>query len=72
MIHFEKIMKNLILFIPYTFSLTLRIDDMSSKQVCTEVPVDRQTVSKYSFVSCTVDSAVARKSLFYHSNIKKS
>ena len=41
-------------------------DDMSSKQVRTEVPVDGQTIIKYSFVSRTVDSAVARKSLFYH------
>ena len=41
-------------------------DDISSKQVRTEVPVEGQTISKYSFVSRTVDSAVARKSLFYH------
>ena len=41
-------------------------DDIISKQVRTEVPVDGQTVSKYSFVSCTVDSAAAHKSLFYH------
>ena len=41
-------------------------DDMSNKQVRTEVPVDGQTVSKYSFVSRTVDLAAARKSLFYH------
>ena len=43
-------------------------DDMRGKQVRTEVPVDRQTISKYSFVNCTVDSAAARKSLFYHKN----
>ena len=42
------------------------IDYMSSKQVRIEVPVDGQTVSKYSFVSRTVDSDAARKSLFYH------
>ena len=41
-------------------------DDMSSKQVRTEVPVDGHTVSKYSFVSRIVDSIAARKSLFYH------
>ena len=41
-------------------------DDMISKRVRTEVPVDGQTVSKYSFVSRTVDSAAARKPLFYH------
>ena len=41
-------------------------DDMSSKQVRTEVPVDGQTVSKYSFVIRTVDSAAERKSLLYH------
>ena len=41
-------------------------DDMSSKQVRTEVLVDGQTVSKYSFVNRTADSAAARKSLFYH------
>ena len=41
-------------------------DDTTSTQVRTEVPVDGQTVSKYSFVICTVDSAAARKSLFYH------
>ena len=41
-------------------------DDMISKRVRTEVPVDGQTVSKYSFVSRTVDSDVARKPLFYH------
>ena len=41
-------------------------DNMSSKQVHIEVPVDRQTISKYSFVSRTVDSAVVCKSLFYH------
>ena len=41
-------------------------DDMRSKQVRTEVPVDGYTVSKYSFVSRTVDSASVRKSLFYH------
>ena len=41
-------------------------DDMSSKQVRTEVPVDGQTVSKYSLVSRTVDLAAARNSLFYH------
>ena len=38
-------------------------DDMSSKQVHAEVPVDRQTVRKYSFVIRTVDSAATRKSL---------
>ena len=41
-------------------------DDMSSKQVHTGVTVDRQTVSKYSFVNCTEDLAAGRKSLFYH------
>ena len=41
-------------------------DDMSIQQVRTDVPVDGQTVSKYSFVSRTVDSAAALKSLFYH------
>ena len=41
-------------------------DDMISKQVRTEVPVDGQTISKYSFVRRTVDSAAARKSIFYH------
>ena len=41
-------------------------DDMSSKQVRKEVPFDRQTVRKYSFVSRTMHSAAARKSLFYH------
>ena len=40
-------------------------DDMSSKQVRTEVPVDGQTISKYSFANRTVYSAAARKSLFY-------
>ena len=39
---------------------------MSSKQVRTEVPVEGQPISKYSFVSRTVDLAAARKSLFYH------
>ena len=43
-----------------------RSDDMSSEQVRTEVPVDGQTVRKYSFVSHIVDLAAARKSLFYH------
>ena len=46
--------------------LGVLLDDISSKQVRTEVPVDGQTVSKYSFVSHTMDSAAARKSLFYH------
>ena len=41
-------------------------DDMISKQVRTEVPVDGQTVRKNSFVSRTVDSAAARKSILYH------
>ena len=39
---------------------------MSSKQVRTEVPVDGQTIRKYSLVGRTVDLYVARKSLFYH------
>ena len=46
--------------------LGTKIDDMSSKQVRTEVPVDGHTVRKYSFVSRTVDLAAACKSLFYH------
>ena len=46
-------------------SLNARIDDMSSKQIRTEVPVDGRTVRKYSFVSHTVDSAAVRKSLLY-------
>ena len=41
-------------------------DDMGSKQVRTEVPVDGQTISKYSLVGCTVDLDAVRKSLFYH------
>ena len=41
-------------------------DDMGSKQVCTEVLVDVQTISKYSRVGRTVDSDAARKTLFYH------
>ena len=41
-------------------------DDMGIKQVRTEVPVDGQIIRKYSLVGCTVDSAAARKSLFYH------
>ena len=41
-------------------------DDMDSKQVRTEVPVDGQTISKYSLVGRTVDFAAARKSIFYH------
>ena len=45
---------------------TYDADDMSSKQVRTAIPVDGQTVSKYSFVSRTMDSAAARKSLFHH------
>ena len=36
-------------------------DDMGSKQVCIEVPVDDQTISKYSLVRRTVDYDVARK-----------
>ena len=43
--------------------------DMSSKQVRTEVPVDGQTVSKYSFVSRTVDLALRGASHFYIINI---
>ena len=38
--------------------IVLSPDDMSSKQVRTEVLVDVQTVIKYSFVSRTVDSAL--------------
>ena len=41
-------------------------DDMGSKQVRIEVPVDGQTIIKYSLVGRTVDSDVAHKSLFYH------
>ena len=41
-------------------------DDMGNKKVRTEVPVDGQTISKYSLVGHTVYLAVARKSLFYH------
>ena len=55
----------------YTFKYMLLQpdnDDMSSKEVRTEVPIDGQKVSKYSFVSRTVDSAAARNSLFYHYN----
>ena len=44
--------------------------DMGSKQVRTEGLVDGQAISKYLLVGCTVDSAVARKSLFYHYNNK--
>ena len=46
--------------------LGVLLDDISSKQVRTEVPVDGQTVSNYSFVSRSMDSSVARKSLFHH------
>ena len=47
-------------------SLKKGTDDMISKQVRTEVPVEGQTVSKYSFMSRNMDLAVALKSLFYH------
>ena len=39
---------------------------MGSKQVRTEVPVDGQTISKYSLVGRTMDYDAAHKSLFYH------
>ena len=41
-------------------------DDMGSEQGHTEVPVNCQTISKYSLVGRTVDYDVARKSLLYH------
>ena len=43
----------------------LDIDDMSSKHVHTEVPVDGQTVRIYSFVSRTVDSSLRGTSHFF-------
>ena len=39
---------------------------MVSKQIHTEVPVDGQTISKYSLVRRTVDYDAARNSSFYH------
>ena len=39
---------------------------MGSKQVHTDVPVDGQTIIKYSLVHRTVDYESVRKSLFYH------
>ena len=45
-------------------SAEMVVDDMGSKHVHTEVPVDSQTISKYSLVRRTVDSDAARKSLF--------
>ena len=41
-------------------------DYMSSKQVRTEVPVDGKTISEYSFVNRTMDSAAVQNSLFCH------
>ena len=41
-------------------------DDMGSKQVHTEVPVDGQTFSKYSLVRRTVDSDASHDSSAYH------
>ena len=49
-----------------TSTYTVITDDMSSKHVRTEVLVDSQTISKYSLVGRTMDSAVATKPLFYH------
>ena len=52
--------------VPYIQINDLVFDDISIKQVRKEVPVDGLTISKHSFVSRTVDSAAACKSLFYH------
>ena len=52
--------------IPIITTLVFVSDDMSGKQVRTEVLVDGQTISKYSFVIHTVDLSAALKSLFYH------
>ena len=46
--------------------IDINIDDIGSKQVRTEVPVDGQTIIKYSLVGRTMDLTVARQSLLYH------
>ena len=51
---------------PSIYSILTDSDDMVSKQVRIEVPVDGQTISKYSLVGRTVDYDVACKSLLYH------